>query len=47
LYADFDSIEKVATTFRGKKLEGLELLEALLKGEKVHNFYTFMLITFL
>ena len=33
--------------FTQRKLEGLEILNTVLKDEKVHNFYTFMLITFL
>jgi hypothetical protein len=44
--ADFESVENVAKKFRQKKLGSWELLFSVLKDEKVHNFYTFMLITF-
>jgi hypothetical protein len=45
--ADFESVEKVSRKFPRRKLEGWELLYTVLKDGKVHNFYTFMLITFL
>jgi hypothetical protein len=45
--ADFESVEKVAKKVTRRKLEGLELLYRVLKGENVHKFYTFMLMTFL
>jgi hypothetical protein len=45
--ADLESVEKVAKMFTPRKLEGWELLYSGLKGGKVHNFYTFQLITFL
>ncbi len=44
--ADFEAIGKVATKFILRKFEGWELLYTVLKGEKVHNFYIFKLITF-
>ncbi len=37
--AEFESTEKVAKKFTGKKLEGWELLHTVLKGEKLHNSY--------
>ncbi len=40
-------IWKVAKKFSQRKLEDWEILYTLQKGEKVHNFYTFLLITFL
>ncbi len=43
----FRTVEKVSRKFTQRKLEGWELLYPVLKDEKVHNFYTFMLITFL
>ncbi len=44
--ADFQWVEKVAKKGTRRKLKGLELLYTVLKGEKVHELYTFMLITF-
>ncbi len=41
--AYFESIEKVLVS---RKFEGWELFYTVLKDEKVHNFYTFMLLTF-
>ncbi len=38
---------KASRKFTQRKLEGWELLYTVLKDEKVHNFYTFILITFL
>jgi hypothetical protein len=43
----FRIVEKVSRKFTQRKLEGWELLYTVLKDEKVHKFYTFMLITFL
>ncbi len=45
--ADIESVKKVQKKFTQRKLEGWELLYTVLKCEKVHNFYTFMQITFL
>ncbi len=45
--ADLESVEKVAKKFTHRKLEDWLLLYTVLKGGKVHNLYTFMLITFL
>ena len=42
--ADFESLEKTSRKLTRRKLEGWELLYTVLKGEKIHNFYTFMLI---
>ncbi len=44
---DFKSVEKVAKKFSQRKLEDWEILYTLQKGQKVNNFYTFLLITFL
>ena len=45
--ANFESVEKVGKKITLRKLEGWELLYTVLKGGKIHNFDTFMLITFL
>ncbi len=45
--ADLESVEKESRKFTQRKLEGWELLQTGLKGEKVHMFYTCVLITFL
>jgi hypothetical protein len=44
--AEIESVEKVAKKLTQRKLQGLELLYTVPKGEKVHNSYTFKLITF-
>ncbi len=44
--AEFESVEKVAKKLTQRKLQGWELLYTVPKDEKVHNSYTFMLITF-
>ncbi len=44
--ADFESVEKVAKKWTQRKLQGWELLYTVLKVGKVHNLYTFILITF-
>jgi hypothetical protein len=44
--ADYESVEKVAKVCTQRKLQGWELLYTVKKVEKVHNLYTFMLVTF-
>ena len=46
IWCRFQTIEKVSRMFTQRKLECWELMYSVLKDEKVHNFYMFMLITF-
>ncbi len=47
IWCRFRTVEKVSRKFTQRKLEGWELLYTVLKDEKVPNFFTFMLVTFL
>ena len=38
--ANFESVEKVSRKFTRRKLEGRKRMFSVLKGEKVHKFYT-------
>jgi hypothetical protein len=45
-HADFESIKKVAKSSHRESWKAEKISYTVLKGEKVHDFYTFMLITF-